>query len=282
MHGSDALWNAVYNSLNSRPTEVLLEYEVDPNGFQNGRCLLETTVRRGLNGIPIQDERVNINCSFTSGEIDEPVVARISLEFLDYQGNAALHLMANKEHLQWCEYLLERYPEMLFVPDNHGVLPVFEAVYHERVDICNCFLFLQQCDMNFKIPNTKGKLLLFGIIRTGNLALFKTVHDHFGKELLHLREDGGRTVLAEAVAFGSYALVGDLIGIDADLNEDDKGSCTLLVLAVSRNHIQVFEKLLGIDGINTDQEDEKGWTAYVWAKLPPSQVQETSKAIQGD
>lgn len=83
-HASDALWNAVYNSLNSRPIEILPEYEVDPNGLQNGQSLLETTVRRGLNDIPIQDERVNINCSFASGEIDEPVVlVMVKFPFVD-------------------------------------------------------------------------------------------------------------------------------------------------------------------------------------------------------
>lgn len=295
-HASDALWIAVGNQSTSRPLEILLEYEVDPNRTEYERSLLETTVRSRLDGMRellIQDERVNLNCTFRSGEIDEPVVlammkmlsgdqltsllkqkARISLEALDYQGNTALHLMAGQGHIRWCKYLLERYPEMPFVPNNRGILPVFEAVSRQRVDICK--LFLDQCPISFQTPNTEGKLPLFEIIRAGKLGLFKTEQVYFGKELLGLREDSGRTVLAEAAVSGSYALVTDLVSLRADPNENDKEGCTPLMLAVSRNHVQVVEKLLSIDGIDTDKVDKKGWTAYVWAKFPPPR----SKSLQ--
>ncbi|KAJ6016906.1 hypothetical protein N7451_000285 [Penicillium sp. IBT 35674x] len=288
-HASDALWIAVDNQIISRPMEVLLEFEVDPNRTKDGRSLLETTVRSCLNGkreLLIQDERVNLNCAFRAGEGDEPIVlammkmlsldqltdlfkqrARMSLESLDYQGNTALHLMTGRGHFQWCEYLLEKYPEMPFIPNNDGNLPVLEAVSRQRVDICK--LFFKHCAMSFQTPDTEGKLQLFEIIRTGNLVLFKTVKEYFSNEALRLREHSGRTLLAEAAVSGSYALVTDLVSLGADPNANDKEGCTPLMLAVGRKHVQVVEALLSIDGIDIDQVDEKGWTAYVWAKFPP-------------
>lgn len=296
-HASDALCIAVDDKNISRPLEVLLEFEVDPNRTVRGRSLLEITTRSRLNGMRellIQDERVNLNCAFRNGDKDEPIVlammkmlsldqltdlfkqrARMSLESLDHQGNTALHLMIGKGHFQWCEYLLEKYPEMSFIPDNHGNLPVFEAVSRQRVDICK--LFLKHCATSFQTPDTEGKLLPFEIIRMGDFVLFKTVQDYLGKELLRLREHNGRTLLAEAVVSGSYALVTDLISLGADPNENDKEGCTPLMLAVSRNHVQIVEALLSIDGIDTDQVDEKGWTAYVWAKFPPPRCKSLRK-----
>ncbi|KAJ5809327.1 ankyrin [Penicillium pulvis] len=290
-HASDALWIAV-NNRNLRPMEVLLDFEVDPNRTVGGRSLLETTVRSRLYGMRkllIQDERVNLNCALRTGEGDEPIVlammkmrssnyldqltdlfkqrARISFESSDHQGNTALHLMTSQGHLQWCEYLLQRYPEMPFKADKHGKLPVFEAVSRQRVDICK--LFLKHCAISFQTPDAEGKLLVFEIFRAGNLVLFKAVLDCLGKELLRLREHNGRTLLAEVAVSGDHALVTDLISLGADPNKNDKEGYTPLMLAVSRNHVQVVEALLGIDGIDTDQVDEKGWTAYVWAKFPP-------------
>ncbi|KAJ5564069.1 ankyrin [Penicillium frequentans] len=296
-HASDALWIAVEHQNISRPLEVLLEFEVDPNRIVGGRSLLEITVRSRLNSMRkllIQDERVNLNCAFRTGEEDEPIVlammkmfsldqlsdlfkqrARISLESSDHQGNTALHLMIGQGHLQWCEYLLERYPEMPFIPDKYGNLPVYEAVSRQRVDICK--LFLKHCAISFQTPDPEGKILVFEIFRAGNLVLLKTVQDYLGKELLRLREHNGRTLLAEAAVSGSYALVTDLVSLGADPNENDKEGCTPLMLAVSRNHVNIVEALLSIDGIDTSRVDEKGWTAYVWAKFPPPRCKSLRK-----
>ncbi|KAJ5653536.1 ankyrin [Penicillium lividum] len=290
-HASEALWTVASEPNPSRPArsmKILLEYGLDPNMTKNGESLLATAVRHRVHemrDLLIEDERVNLNCLFRFGQVHEPVIlhimamlasdklnslfkhrARINFEASDHEGRTALLLTAGRGHLEWCQYLLEKYPGMPFVPDKNGNTPVSEALSNGRFKICA--LFLQLCAMTFKAPDGQGQIPAFQIIRCGDYELFKIMHAHLGTDLVHLREYG-RTPFAEAIGYRRFEMFNDLVGLGADPNEEDHEGRTLLMRAVDQIDIDMVDNLLVLDGIDIDRQDQKGWTAYVWAKFPP-------------
>ncbi|KAJ5745585.1 ankyrin [Penicillium odoratum] len=292
-HSSEALWTVASErnpSRTARSMKILLEYGLDPNMTKYGETLLATAVQHRVHemrDLLIEDERVDLNCLLLFGQFNEPVPvilqimamlasdklnslfkhrARINFEASDHEGRTALLLMAGRGHLEWCQDLLEKYPEMPFVPDKDGNTPVSEALSNGRSKICAPFL--QLCAMAFKAPDSQGQIPAFQIIRCGDLELFKMMHAHLGTALVHLREHG-RTPFAEAIGFRRFEMFNDLVGLGADPNEEDHEGRTLLMRAVDQIDIDMVDNLLVLDGIDIDRQDQKGWTAYVWAKFPP-------------
>lgn len=291
-HASEALWTAV-EAGKGETVETLLQHDVDPNQYRDDGSLLAYALQRSDKSaarLLMADKRTDLDIFYQELGYSEPVPiifklmenlhqdglallwsnrARVTtLDILDEHGNTALHLMAGRGHIQWCQTLLTEYPEMLYMANKAGRLPLPIAMDCHMTDVCD--LFGRHDATCYQTPDVEGEIPLVRVIRTGYVELLRRLqlHKPIKEQLFHSQGFDRTTPLMEAIRRGQYDILEELINRGVDPNIADKTGYTPLILAVQQRSIQSVKILLSFSNVDVNKHDSLGWNAMIWAKWP--------------
>lgn len=298
-HASEALWTAVETG-KGETVETLLQHDVDPNQYRDDGSLLSYALQRfdqSAARLLMADKRTDLDTFYQELRFSalgypktEPVPiilklmeklpqddldllwsnrARVTtLAILDECGNTALHLMARRGHIQWCQTLLAEYPQMLYMANTEGCLPLSIAMDWYRVDVCDLFCWHDAAC--YQTPNVQGEVPLVRVIRAGCVELLQKLqlHEPIKEQLFHSQGFDGTTPLMEATRRGQYDMVENLINLGVDPNIANEAGYTPLIFAVQQRSVKGVKVLLKFNNVDVNQHDSLGWNAMIWAKWP--------------
>ena len=176
----------------------------------------------------------------------------------DISGRTALHLAAIENDVTAVQRLILRHAGC-DTADSAGVTPLMDAAQRGSYPMVQT---LVDASAKIKQTDSSGRSTLSHAAESGNVDCIKLL---LKRSKLALSDKDGRTPLHHAAMHGKKQAVLYLLTVNADINAEDRKGDTPLLLAASRNHLEVVEALLSVGDCKPMTRNKSGCNVYVEA-----------------
>ena len=158
----------------------------------------------------------------------------------DSDGCTVLHIACSIGKLEFVQYFVETYPDMLNIRDKTGQSPFLQAGFSGSVELVK-YLVSRGCDVFDK--DNDGWIILHYACNKGKLELVQYLVDIY-PEMLTIRDKTGRTPFLISGFSGSVELVKYLISRGYDVYDKDNDGWTVLHVACQQGCLEIVHYLV--------------------------------------
>ncbi|XP_062587639.1 serine/threonine-protein phosphatase 6 regulatory ankyrin repeat subunit B-like [Saccostrea cucullata] len=172
-------------------------------------------------------------------------------------GKTVLHQCCRNGKLEMCKYLVNTYPQLLYVKDKNGENALHDAAWGGNIDLLK---FLMEKGFNIESYRNDGKTVLHRCCMNRKKDMCKFLVNTY-PHLLDVRDNNGGTALHDAAWGGNIDLLIFLLEKGFDINSTRNDGKTVLHLCCMNEKLDICTYLLNNYPHLLDVRDKNGMYA---------------------